>query len=130
MRARCSVLLLTICSAIITLSALRKVVSDSTYAAVLRGSQSTMELSPPLPDTVLLDAGRLLVRINSRSGSLEITSRGRLVASSSLSSPYIRSGGEIRQLVLKAASTSTGCDALGCFSTAFLSGAWHQRTLW
>ena len=117
MRARCSVLLLTICSAIITL---RKVVSDSTYAAVLRSSQSTMEPVTPSPETVLLDAGRLLVRINSRSGSLEITSRGGLVASSSLSSPYIRSGGDIRQLVLKAASTSTGCDALGCFSTAIL----------
>ena len=67
---------------------------------------------------VLLDAGRLRVRINSRSGDLEIkTSSGTLVATSA-ARPYLRSGGEMHQLAVGTTSNAAGCDTLGCFTSA------------
>ena len=125
---RLSLMVLTVCSVVVTYHARSQVVTRSTYAATRRVSRPIAApatpgaiKAPSTPGRMLLDAGRLRVHINSLDGRLEIiNSHGTQVAASSAASPYVRSGGDLQQLVLKAASTNKGCDVLGCFSTATL----------
>ena len=71
---------------------------------------------------VILDGGRLTVRVDARTGQLEVTTsrHGILVARSSLASPYVRSGGALQKLRLNSVKTRSGCDSLGCFIVATL----------
>ena len=109
---RLSIIVLTVCSAVLTYNARSLVLS--TYVATRRNSNPTYP-----PQNLLLDGGRLHLHIEP-SGTLEIkTSRGILVAASG-SNPYIRADGRLRRLVLKAASPSTGCDTIGCFTAVTL----------
>ena len=121
--ARCCIVAGALVLALAAQLVLRSAPVPVTRSARARRVEAGMGASAEVAEgSVLLDAGRLQLRVDSRSGILNIkTSRGTLVATSSAASPYVRSGGRMQQLVLKVASTSKGCDALGCFTAATLT---------
>ena len=81
----------------------------------------SMQVFSATPRSMQVDAGRVRVSIDTQSGKLEIkTSRGTHVAASSAAGPYVHFGGTLHQLHLKAASTHTGCDAIGCYTSIVL----------